>query len=598
MSFHPNDVIRRGRVAAVIVCGVLIFLLSAFFRTQIIGNQKWTLQSEENRLREVPLPAPRGVIFDRHNRAIADNVVGYSVALLSQNEDTLRATMTRLRSTIDLTARQFEAAIRRYRKDPSRPTVIFPDASFDLVSVLEEHRMDFPSLIIQSSPKRVYPAGQAVGAFVGYISEINEGELTSLSTEGYKPGQQIGKQGLEKQYEAQLRGREGVQFIEVDSRNRPVGGGARIDDIKPVPAKPLFTNIDLDLQTFIQGQFGDTLRGGAVAMDPKTGAVLAVYSAPSIDPNRFVGGVSFGYYDSLSKDPRQPLYNKALQGRYPPGSTWKLATSIVALENNVIGLKDRMPEPCTGFFYFGNRPWRCWEKKGHGYLDLTGAIEHSCDVYFYQVGLKLTLSRLVAGGVKMGFLSKSGIDLPEELTPKFPNRAPDYFNEKYGPRNWTEGAAVVNMSIGQGENSQTILNMARFYSALATDGTAPTPRIVRTTEENKRTRLFTLPPDQMKQVQAALAGVVSSGGTAAGAQIQGLSIAGKTGTAQSGRFVEGKELNHAWFVGYAPANDPKIVVALMLEYVPFHGSVTARLATQIMERYLKVTLKSQVETEG
>jgi penicillin-binding protein 2 len=197
----------------------------------------------------------------------------------------------------------------------------------------------------------------------------------------------------------------------------------------------------------------------------------------------------------------------------------------------------------------------------------------------------------------MGFLSKSGIDLPEEKTPLFPNSVPDYFNAKFGPRNWTEGSVAVNMSIGQGENSQTILNMARFYSALATDGTAPTPRIVRTTEENKRTRLFSLPPDQMKVVQAALAGVVSSG-TAAGAQIQGLSIAGKTGTAQSGRFVNGKELNHAWFVGYAPANDPKIVVAVMLEYVSFHGSVTARLATQIMERYLKVSLKSQVETEG
>ena len=243
------------------------------------------------------------------------------------------------------------------------------------------------------------------------------------------------------------------------------------------------------------------------------------------------------------------------------------------------------------------RAWRCWEKKGHGYLDLTGAIEKSCDVYFYQLGLKVGLSRLVAGGVKLGFLSKSGIDLPEEKTPSFPNRVPEYFNEKYGARGWTDGSAVVNMAIGQGENSQTILNMARFYAALATDGTAPTPRIVRDSTPPKRIRLFTLPPDQLKLMQTALAGVVSSG-TAAGAQIQGLAIAGKTGTAQSGKFVEGKELNHAWFVGYAPANDPKIVVALMLEHVPFHGSVSARLATQIMERYLRISLKSQIETEG
>src|SRR5439155_16755271 len=233
--------------------------------------------------------------------------------------------------------------------------------------------------------------------------------------------QQIGKQGLEKQYEKQLRGREGVQFIEVDSRNRPVSRPAPIADIRPVAAPPLYTNIDLDLQVFTQSLFGDTLSGGAVALDPKTGGVLAIYSSPPIDPNRFVGGVSVAYYDSLNHDPRRPLYNKALQGTYPPGSTWKLATSVVALENNVVGFKDHMPEPCTGYYYFGNRAWKCWEKKGHGSLDLTGAIEKSCDVYFYQLGLRVGLSRLVGGGISLGFLSKSGIDLPEETRPKFPN---------------------------------------------------------------------------------------------------------------------------------------------------------------------------------
>jgi penicillin-binding protein 2 len=195
----------------------------------------------------------------------------------------------------------------------------------------------------------------------------------------------------------------------------------------------------------------------------------------------------------------------------------------------------------------------------------------------------------------MGFLSKSGIDLPEDVRPIFPDRVPQYFNEKHGARGWTEGGVVVNMSIGQGENSQTILNMARFYAALATDGTAPTPRVVR--GEAKHTRLFTLNPDQLRLLHTALAGVVSSG-TAAGAQIQGLAIAGKTGTAQSGKFVNGKELNHAWFVGYAPADNAEIVVAVMLEHVPFHGSVSAKFATAIMERYLKKTLTSKVQTEG
>jgi len=596
VSFHPNDVIRRGRVATVIVCGALAFLLSAFFRTQVLRNQVWMLQSEENRLREVPLPAPRGVILDRNNKPIAENVVGYSVALLAPSEDTLRATLTRLRRTIELTNRQFEDAIKRYRRDKARPTVIVPDASFDVVSVLEEHRMDYPSLIIQSSPKRIYPAGKAVGAFVGYISEINEQELANLSSLGYKPGQQIGKSGLEKQYEQRLRGREGVQFVEVDARNRVVRNGGAREDILPQGAPPLYTNIDVDLQQYIETLFGDTLAGGAVAMVPQTGEVLAIYSSPGVDPNRWVGGVPASYYDSLRNDPRHPLFNKALQGTYPPGSTWKLATTIMGLQNGVVKMTDRMPEPCTGYYYFGNRVFRCWDKNGHGYLDLSGAIAKSCDVYFYQLGQKIGLSRLVAGGVALGFARKSGIDLPEESKPRFPDRYPEYFNEKYGPRGWTN-SIVISMAIGQGDDSQTILSMARFYSALATDGWEPTPEVAR--GKPQRTRVFNLPPDQLLQIRAALAGVVSAGGTAGSAALSGVQLAGKTGTAQSGRFTPtGTELNDAWFVGFAPANDPKIVVAVMLEYVPFHGTVSARIASQIIGHYLHVPVASAVQTEG
>ena len=595
MSFHPNEVIRRGRAASVIVCGVLVFLLSAFFRTQVLKNKQLLLQSEENRLRQIPLPAPRGLIYDRNGKLIADNAVGYSIALLTESEDSLRANMTRLGGTIAITRKQFEAAIARYRKDRGRPVVIIPDASFDVISMLEEHRLDFPNMIVQSSPKRIYPAGKAVGAFAGYIAEISESELATLSAEGYKPGQQIGKQGLEKQYEKQLRGREGAQFVEVDSRGRIVNRAGARPDIPPLAAPPLKTNIDLDLQTFIESQFGDSLSGGAVAMDPKTGAVLAVYSSPAIDPNRYIGGIPVAYYDSLQKDPRKPLFNKALQGTYPPGSTWKLATAVIGLQDSLVKFNEHMPQACNGYYYFGNRAWKCWEKRGHGSLDLTSAIAQSCDVYFYQLGMKLGLSRLVAGGVKLGFKSKSGIDLPEEYRPQFPDRVPEYFDQKWGARNWTPGAIQLNMSIGQGENAQTILNMARFYAALATNGISPAPRVAQAKTETQR--IFELEPDEFGLLKAALVGVVS-GGTAGSAAIQGVKVAGKTGTAQSNRFVEGKELNHAWFVGYAPADDPKIVVAVMLEYVPFHGSVTARMATAIISRYLHVQAQNSVQTEG
>ena len=238
MSFHPNDVVRRGRAASIIVCGVLVFLLSAFFRAQVIRNQVYTLQSEENRLRQIPTPAPRGKILDRNNKPIAENVVGYSVALLAQNEDTLRSTLGRLRGTIQLTNKAFEDAIKRYRRDPTRPTVIIQDASFDVVSALEEHRIDFPSLIIQSAPKRIYPDGEAVGGFVGYVGEISERELGNMSSLGYKPGQLVGKQGLEKQYETSLRGREGIQFVEVDARNRIVPNARAREAVTPQEGPP------------------------------------------------------------------------------------------------------------------------------------------------------------------------------------------------------------------------------------------------------------------------------------------------------------------------------------------------------------------------
>ena len=594
MSFHPNDVRRRGIAASAIVSAVLVFLGAGFFRTQVLEHAEYRLQSETNRLREVPLPAPRGVIYDRNGKPIADNVVGYSVSVLAQREDTLRAVLQRLSGTINITPKQIEDAVRRYRRATTRPAVILPDATFDVVSVLEEHRMQFPGLIIQSAPRRFYPDGPIVAPFMGYTGEISEKELAKPEFEDYKAGQQVGKQGLELTYEAQLRGREGSQFVEVDARGRVVAGqGVARPDLLPVAAPPLYTNIDLDLQRYVASIFGDSLIGGAVAMDPKTGAVLALYSAPTPDYNRFIGGVSAAYYDSLRTDPRRPLYNKALQGQYPPGSTWKLATTVVGLETGAVTMSDRMPIPCTGGMQYGNRYFRCWDKKGHGSLPLLGAIAKSCDVFFYQLGLKLGLARLVAGGVSLGMYSKAGIDLPDEKRGRFPESI-DYFNRKYG-KNWSQ-SVVLSMAIGQGDNSQTILNMARFYTALATDGTAAKPEIVRGKPE--RVQIMKLTAEQMEQVRGALVGVVE-GGTASRSAIKGVRLAGKTGTAQSGTLDEfGKELDHAWFVGFAPADDPKIVVAVMIEFGG-HGTRAAAIASAIIANYLKVTpISSDLTTEG
>lgn len=594
MSFHPNDVARRGRAAALISTGLVLFLVAAFFRTQILHKRQWVLQSEENRLREVPIAAPRGIIYDRKGKIIAENVVGYTVSVLAQSEDSLRATLLRLSGTIPMSPQQSELAVRRYRKAPTRPTVLLNDASFDVVSVLEEHRVDFPSLIIMSSPKRFYPDGPAVMPFVGYVNEISEAELLLPQYSQYKAGQQVGKQGLEKQYEAVLHGREGSRYVEVDARGRIVREeGAQ--ERKPQQAGSLQTNIDLDLQLYVSQLFADSLVGGAVAMDPNNGEVLALYSNPSYDPNKFIGGISVAYYDSLRNNPKKPLYNKALQGVYPPGSTWKLATAVIGLQDNVVTTESRMPQACNGYYYFGNRAWQCWQKAGHGSLDLMGAITQSCDVYFYQLGLKLGLSRLVAGGVQLGMNSKTGIDVPEEIRPRYPDRL-EYFNQRYGARNWTGGAMAMNMSIGQGDNAQTILNMARFYSALATDGSAAKPEIVRRSAERKP--IMNLAPAQLDELRKAMMGVVAAGGTAASAALGGgVALAGKTGTAQTQALSRGQTCEHAWFVGFAPAENPKVVVAVMIE-CGGHGYLAARVASAIIGKYLGVTPISMIQTEG
>ena len=583
MSFHPNDIRRRGIAANFLVAGMLLFLTAGFFRSQVYYHQKYTLQAETNRLREIPLPAPRGVIYDRNNAVIADNVIGYSVSILAPKEDSLRAVMQRLAGTITMTPQAIEQAMRRFRRAPGRPTVVIADATFDIVSVLEEHRTQFPGLIIQSAPRRFYPDGDIVAAFMGYTGEVSEAELAkSADSADYKAGQQIGKQGLEKQYESRLRGKEGSQFVEIDARGRIVRQTGARADLAPEAAPALRTNIDMKLQRVAAKLFGDTLQGGVVAMDPRTGEVLALVSAPSYDINRFTGGIAASYYDSLKNDTRRPLYNKALQGQYPPGSTFKLATTVLGLEKGLVKMTDHMPVTCTGGLQYGSRYFHCDGK--HGSLPLSQAIAVSCNTYFFQLGLKIGLTKLLAGGVDLGFREKAGVDLPEERRPLWPEST-DYFNRRYGARGWTQ-SVTLNLAIGQGENAQTILNMARFYSALATDGKAARPQVVRGTPDRKQ--IFALTPDQMIDVRKALANVVESG-TAQRSRIEGVVMAGKTGTAQSGKYgANGKELNYAWFVGFAPADDPKIVVAMMTEFVPFQGATTATLAAKIIEAYLHV----------
>ncbi len=566
---------ERAAIAHWVLIGAFVVLAGAFFRTQILQHDKFQLKAETNRLRPIALTPPRGAILDRRGRIIAENVPGYSVKLLASNRDSLLAVLAQMRRFVPLDTAETTEVLRRFAAARYQPVVVFGDASFETIARLEEHRAALPGLVIQSEPKRLYPAGKAVAHLVGYVSEVTESDLTNNRYPGAAFGTIVGKAGLEREYDDTLRGAEGVRYIEVNARGRLVREEASTASLPPTPGKPIHTTIDLDLQRFIDSLWPAGMRGAMVAMTPK-GEVRALYSAPSYDPNAFVGGISSSLWRALNNDPAKPLLNRAIQTRYPPASPFKLALSAMGLKRGLIGLDTHMPTPCRGGLRLGNRVFRCWKKEGHGSVDLMGAIAGSCDVYFYQLGLRLGLNAIIQDGVLMGFRDKSGIDLENEVTPIYPATTA-YFDRLYGPRNWSPPATTLNFSIGQGENTQTLINMMRFYEGLSGDGNAAAPFIVR--QNDTKPRSLGLTPEQLDALRRALIAVVERG-TASANRRSDLAVAGKTGTAQN---PHGKD--HGWFIGFAPAEKPELVVGGIMEFGE-HGTTVAPYVVRTLRRYI------------
>ena len=574
-GFDSYRVRERADIARLILVATFLVLGGAFFRTQIIQHEKFQLRAETNRLRPIPLTPPRGTILDRKGEIIAENVPGYSVKVLAPSVDSLRALLARVGRFVPIDTAQVEDAIRRFRTARYQPALVFGDASAETIARLEEHRAVLPGLVIQSEPKRLYPAGKAVAHLVGYVAEVTESDLTANRYPGAELGTIVGKAGLEREYDDTLRGADGVRYIEVNARGRLVREDAGSAALPPTPGKPLVTTIDLDLQRYIDSIWPAGMRGAMVAMTPG-GAVRALYSAPSYDPNDFVGGISGRLWRALNEDEARPLLNRAIQTRYPPASPFKLAIGAMALKRGLISLTTHMPTPCRGGLRLGNRVFRCWKKEGHGSLDLVGAVAASCDVYFYQVGTRLGLTAIIEDGVLMGFRDKSGIDLENEKDPIYPATTA-YFDRLYGPRNWSPPATTFNFSIGQGENTQTLINMVKFYEGLASDGEASVPYIVRPTTSVKRD--LGLTDEQLAGLRHALIAVVERG-TAAASRRRDLAVAGKTGTAQN---PHGKD--HGWFIGFAPADKPELVVGGILEFGE-HGTTVAPYVVRVLSRYL------------
>lgn len=574
--FHGYELARRERVARLAVWLVGAVLLVAFFRIQVLSSSRYRLRSELNRLRSVPVPAPRGLITDRNGVVLAENEPGYSIGLLASSEDSLVATLKRIAPIVHLTSEDIEQARRAFRRAPYRPVIVRRDAPFDLVSALEERRVVIPGLVTQAEPKRRYPFGAAAAHVVGYVGEISEDELASDTIPGARPGLLVGRDGLEKEYDERLRGEDGERFVEVDALGRTVRDAGVGQSLAPVQGTSIRTTLDIGLQQYVAEVFPKGKRGALMVMDPANGDVLALYSSPSYDPNAFIGGIDPQLWTKLSQAEDYPLLDRAIQARYPPGSTWKLVLAAMAMNRGLVDLDSHMPIPCRGGLQYGNRYFHCWKTDGHGDLDLAQAIAQSCDVYFYQLGLKVGLNDLLSDAVRMGFRDRSGIDLPGELRPLFP-ASTEYYDQRYGPRGWTN-AVTLNLAIGQGENSQTLANMVSFFAMLANpNGHAPEPHLL--ASSTPPVRSLGLSVTQLAGLRQALVEVVQHG-TAASAQVANLRIAGKTGTAQNSHGPD-----HGWFIGFAPADSPRVVVGAIVEFAE-HGPIVARLVDQIIARYL------------
>jgi len=581
--FQPDTRRRRTLGAVFSITFVVATLLTAFFQTQVVAGETYAVRSEQNRLRPIEIPAPRGTIYDRNGEVVATSITGYSVSLLPASAETIRETLNDLAPFLGLSQKDIGEVMQKRNARPNDLVTVTEAATFAQVAALEERRAAFPNLMIVERPRRYYPARAAIGHIIGYVSEITkeELELPFYKKAGYQQRRLIGKAGIEKQYELQLSGENGARFVEVDAMGRVVDPRASVGALPPEPGKDLKLTLDLKLQQYIHEIFPDTMKGSVVAMVPSTGEILAMYSNPSFDPNDFVGGIKTSLWTALSNDPLKPLLDRTTIAQYPPASTFKTVTAVMGIKTGMLKADTRMPIACTGGMAYAGRYSRCWWRAGHGSLTLAQAIEKSCNVYFYQVGIRLGLEEVARAGTRLGFNRRTGIDLPAEVKGIYPTGS-KWYQEKF---NYVAPSEVMSLSIGQGPNSQTVLRMAYFYSAIAGNGSAPEPHLAANPDDaGKRGPGIDLDmtPEQLEILWEGLRLVTEKEGTALQSSLARYKLYGKTGTAQNPHGGD-----HGWFVGFAgrPGGSPDISVAVIVEH-GLHGDAAAPLAAKVANQYL------------
>lgn len=551
-------------------------LTARLVQIQLVMGRRYARLSDRNRIRRIELPAPRGRIFDRNGVLIADSRPSFTITVIpTELPDSCISTLERLLSPPPIDLRRALAPVARV---PS-PVTVRRNVDFATIARVEENAFRLPGVHVRVEPVRSYPAAERYCHTIGHLGEVNDDELARDTS--YRRLDLVGRDGIEALYEEELRGHRGLQYAEVDVNGREIGPLLEKRPELAIPGKDLHLTLDDRLQALAYSLVAVYPRAAVVGLEIHSGAVLCLVSRPGYDPNIFAGQMSAAAWETLVTNPSKPFFNRVTAAGYPPGSTLKPIVALAALRCGVVSANTYL-EPCTGGLRFGDRIFRCWAV--HGRLNLLDAIAHSCNVYFYQVGLRTGLDSLTAFCHRFGLGSTTGIDLPGEKPGNVPSR--EWLDSRYGRGRWTSGV-LLNFAIGQGEILATPLQMALAYGCIAGNGHFGQPYLVERIDSaghvvyqhQSKTVSAAMDTDHLATVRKGLTRVVRHG-TGQAAHLRDIAIAGKTGTAQNP-----PRPDHAWFVGFAPADSPTVVFSVLIENAGHGGAVAAPIAARLIEAW-------------
>ncbi len=569
---------------------VFVFLALAFWFLQVVQYGRYYELAENNHQRTLALRAPRGVLFDRDGRVLVENRDSCNISIVREHSRNLPETIRLLARVTGVDEARLRGTIRRRENEPRyRPIAVIEDASLAQVAAVAVHRLDFPDVVVERVPTRQYPTDDLAAHLFGYVGEVTEEQLVDQSL---RAGDIVGQSGVERIYNRVLMGRDGKRLVVVNSAGREIKA---LEEIQPTEGRRVKLTIDYDVQRATEEAFRALgYNGAAVILDPRSGEVLAYVSLPAYDPNAFATGIDRTTWASLNADKLHPLQNRAIQGRYGAGSTFKIAVATAALQEGII--KPDFKVHCTGAATFYGRPFKCW--KSHGVVDVEHAIEQSCNVYFYTLGNMVGIDKIHKWATLLGLGEKSGIDLPNEIQGLVPS--PEWKKATTGEK-WYAGE-TISVSIGQGQVWVTPVSMAVYISTVANGGTRHVPHLVRAIDDGQGWKPVAQPapksqvqfkPETLDALRQALWLVVNGAGTGGNARIAGKDVAGKTGTAQvisieGGRAAAGRTdmdlRDNGWFIFFAPRDNPEIAGVVFTEHSS-HGSESARVARHALDTY-------------